>query len=283
MDMVGKQTTQKRGIEMKKKRHLTVIAISAMSMLFLNVTPLHAEELSIEQHKAYFNATYYYLKYPDVAAAFGNNETALLNHYLTYGINEKRRGWPGEGETAQAPIVVVANGSTKSAGASSPTAPANPVYASNQYYTPGTVLATYSTNYTAGIPRETNLQVASSRINGTVLQPGAEFSYSNTILPRTSENGYVAAPVIIGGKYVQGMGGGICQVSSTLYAAMKTAGIPATERHPHSLKPSYIPVGYDATISQGTKDLRFSNPYQQPMRIDSNCADGVITVTLTLN
>ena len=117
------------------------------------------------------------------------------------------------------------------------------------------------------IPRATNVALAAQRINGTVVQPGGSFSFSNTILPRTSANGYVTAPIYVSGKKGTGTGGGVCQVSSTLYAAMVYAGLPATERHAHSLPVDYLPAGLDATIAGSYLDLKFTNTFSQPLLI----------------
>lgn len=86
------------------------------------------------------------------------------------------------------------------------------------------------------------------------------------------------APAIGGNEY----GGGICQVSSTLYAAMCHGLLPAIERHPHSSGVSYLPAGLDATISEGYKDLKFVNPYQESLTILAAADEGILTVTLQL-
>ncbi len=144
------------------------------------------------------------------------------------------------------------------------------------------LLGTYSTNYNANIPRATNVSVAANRINGYVLRPGDIFSFTTVILPRTTANGYVSAPVIVNKEFVPGLGGGICQVSSTLYACMLTCGVPALERHPHSLPVSYIPAGMDATISGTAVDLKFANPYDRPLMISATPDNGRLTVGLWL-
>ncbi len=144
------------------------------------------------------------------------------------------------------------------------------------------LLGTYTTKYNAKIPRATNVALAANRINGVVLNPGDLFSFTTTILPRTPENGYVSAPVIVNKEFVPGIGGGICQVSSTLYACMLTCGVPALERHPHSLPVSYIPAGMDATISGTAVDLKFVNPYNKPLMISASPDNGSLTVGLWL-
>ncbi len=195
---------------------------------------------------AEFNLLYYMKNNEDVKAAFGNNYTAYCKHYLEYGRAEQRTAATAELFTAE----------------------------------PTNELGRYTTYYDTTEERALNVEVAASRINGVVLQPGEKFSFSRTILPRTRANGYGMGPVIIGGKIVRGMGGGICQVSSTLYAAMVMAGVPATERYPHSLRMDYIPRGMDATIAGTAKDLKFVNPYSYPIVITAVTEAGSLTVSL---
>ena len=201
---------------------------------------------------AEFNCLVYMSNYTDLQGKFGNNYTAYCTHYETYG--------KAEGRNAACNINVKeqkAEQSTKS------------------------VIGSYATAYNPNIPRATNVSLAASRINGVVIQPGESFSFSQTILPRTKENGYVEAPIIMNDEFVPGIGGGICQVSSTLYAAMLSAGIPATERHPHSLAVSYIPAGMDATISGNAVDLKFTNIFDKPIQIQASAYEGTLTVTIS--
>ena len=115
-----------------------------------------------------------------------------------------------------------------------------------------------------------------------VVQPGQEFSFSNAFGPRTAANGYVKGPMFVGTQTVLGTGGGICQVSSTAYAAMLQGGIQATERHPHSKPVTYLPAGMDATIASGQKDLKFVNTYGYPIIINaSTTPDGTVTVSFS--
>ena len=139
-----------------------------------------------------------------------------------------------------------------------------------------------TTKFDPRASRATNIAVAASRINGVVIQPGEEFSFNRTILPRTAANGYVEAPIYVSGKHSTGTGGGICQVSSTMYSAMLNGGIPATERHPHSLPVPYLPEGRDATIAGNYYDLRFVNIYNTPLQISAvaDLRTGTVSVTL---
>ena len=100
-------------------------------------------------------------------------------------------------------------------------------------------------------------------------------------MPRTSANGYVTAPIFINKQHGMGIGGGVCQVSSTLYAAMLAAGLPATERHPHSLPVTYIPSGMDATIAGNTLDLKFVNTFNYSIVINAVADNGTLTVSIS--
>lgn len=206
---------------------------------------------------AEFNCLVYRNNYPDLQAAFGNDYRAYCAHYEAYGKAEGRNA-AGDG--------MALSGAADTA--VSAEAAAN------------TLIGSYATAYNPNISRAVNIALASSRINGLVIQPGESFSFNQAILPRTAANGYVKANVIVNKKYVLGIGGGICQVSSTLYAAMLTAGLPATERHPHSLDVGYIPVGMDATISGNALDLRFTNIFDVPIQIQATADQGTLTISL---
>ena len=146
----------------------------------------------------------------------------------------------------------------------------------------GQVIGTYTTEYEDNISRAVNVELAAERINGIEVQPGGKFSFSNTILERTAANGYVNGPVYVKGKEVQGIGGGVCQVSSTLYAAMVDAGLKATERHAHSMPVDYVPQNLDATIAGDYLDLKFTNTFSQTLLIEAQAENGTLTVTLVL-
>ena len=195
-----------------------------------------------------------------VSCAFGNDYRAYCVHYETYG--------KAEGRSASGDGMALAPAGTGDSAAVSAEMPEN------------TLLGSYATAYNPNISRAVNIALAASRINGVVIQPGDSFSFNHTILPRTAANGYVEANVIVNKKYVPGTGGGICQVSSTLYAAMLTAGLPATERHPHSLNVGYIPEGMDATISGNALDLRFTNIFDDPIQIQAAADQGTLTISL---
>lgn len=141
-------------------------------------------------------------------------------------------------------------------------------------------LGSYTTYFSGTAARNNNVRLATSRVNGYELMPGEEFSYDKTILPRTSANGYMAAPVYIGNKVESGLGGGICQPSSTLYGAALYANLEILERHNHSMLVSYMPAGLDATIAQGALDLRLKNNTPYPVKISGSANGGVLTFSI---
>lgn len=119
--------------------------------------------------------------------------------------------------------------------------------------------AEYST-ILADIPDRTeNVRIASAMLNGLIISPHEEISFNSIVGPREINRGYRAAMIISAGKFEPGVGGGICQVSSTLYNTLLLAGLDITERHNHSVRIYYVPLGRDATVVYGSKDLKFVN------------------------
>ena len=139
----------------------------------------------------------------------------------------------------------------------------------------------YTTKYNPRESRARNIELAASLINGTIVLPGGSFSYNDTVGPRTADRGFKMGHMFKGEEIIDGIGGGICQVSTTLYDAMMIAGIPATERHVHSLPVAYVRPNLDATVCWKSIDLRFINPYDYPIAIFAQTTpDGVVTVTI---
>ena len=141
------------------------------------------------------------------------------------------------------------------------------------------LLATFSTNYNAGnTNRTTNLKLAVNKINGTVLLPNEEFSYNTVVGERTINAGYKMAATYSNGAVVDGLGGGICQISSTLYDAVVMANLNITTRRNHQFVTSYVPAGKDATVVWGSQDFKFVNSRKYPIRITATVQGGVATV-----
>lgn len=142
-------------------------------------------------------------------------------------------------------------------------------------------LAKYTTIYDAGNSnRAHNIALAASTINGTILLPGESFSYNGTLGNTTKEKGYKEGGAYIGGKVVQAYGGGICQVSTTLYNAVLYANLEIVERHNHSYAVNYVPAGRDATVAYGGKDFKFKNNRSYPVKIVANAKNGVVSVSI---
>ncbi len=132
------------------------------------------------------------------------------------------------------------------------------------------VIGEFSTRFNAGTTgRSSNLKLGAYSIRGTLLLPGEKFSFNETTGPRVASAGYQEAPVILRGELVPGIGGGICQVSTTLYNAVVRANLNVVERRNHSLPVSYVDLGHDATVAYGAIDLKFENNYEYPVFIES--------------
>ena len=131
------------------------------------------------------------------------------------------------------------------------------------------VLGSFSTSYsTSGSSRSTNVENGTKLINGTLLYPGDTFSMYETVSPFTEENGYFMAGSYLNGKVVESFGGGICQVSSTLYNAVLRAELQVAERHNHSMIVSYVDRSADAAIAGTAKDFKFTNNTEYPVYIE---------------
>lgn len=128
--------------------------------------------------------------------------------------------------------------------------------------------------------RVQNINLGAKAINGALLSPGDIFSFEAVVGNSTREKGYREAPVIMGGKLVPGMGGGLCQVSSTLYNAALLANLAIVERYNHSLAIGYLPLGRDASISIGYADLKFKNTRDHHILIGAELMDGRLTFRL---
>lgn len=143
-----------------------------------------------------------------------------------------------------------------------------------------TTIATYTTTATNNKGRNQNLKLATQAINGTIVNPGQEFSFNETTGPRSTEKGYQPASAYLNGEVVQEPGGGVCQVSSTLYNAVVFAGLKSTERHAHSYEPSYVTPGEDAAVSYWGPDFKFVNNSDYPIAIKASFSDQKVTCSV---
>ena len=153
----------------------------------------------------------------------------------------------------------------------------NTAFAENE----GETLASYTTYFNASeTARSQNIRIAASLINGIIIQPYGEFSFNQTVGRRTQEAGFKQAKIIVNGEYVLGTGGGVCQVSTTLYNAALKSGLTVIEFHPHTLLVSYVPPSRDARVSSQS-DLKFVNPHAFPVKLLAKTFDGGVRVTFT--
>lgn len=138
------------------------------------------------------------------------------------------------------------------------------------------LLSSFSTKYSVrATSRTTNLKLAASKINGTVLMPGETFSYNKVVGARTIAAGYKEAPIYVSGEVVDGLGGGICQITSTLYNAVVYANLNVVERTNHQFVPSYVTASRDATVVYGSLDFKFKNNRNYPIKINCSVSGGI--------
>ncbi|MGR9050428.1 VanW family protein [Halobacillus faecis] len=126
--------------------------------------------------------------------------------------------------------------------------------------------------------RSHNIRLAAEALDSHVVFPGEVFSFNKVVGKRTVEKGYKKAPVIVKGEVSEGIGGGICQLSSTLFNSVDKAGVKILERYSHSKRVPYVPEGRDATVSWYGPDFTFKNPYNQPLLIRSKVYGGQMIV-----
>lgn len=141
-------------------------------------------------------------------------------------------------------------------------------------------LGTFTTWVSGTSDRISNVRLAAEKCDGIILCKGDTFSYNDTLGERTQANGFREAGAYLNGETVQEVGGGICQISSTMYAACLDANLKILERHNHTFASSYIGLGMDATVSWGGPDFRIENDKEYPIKIEASYWDGRATVTI---
>ena len=145
-----------------------------------------------------------------------------------------------------------------------------------------TVLAEFSTTIKSRASnRLNNIQITCSKLNGTTVESGKSFSFCQAVGKATEEKGYKKADVIVDKQVTQALGGGNCQVSSTLYnAILKVSDFKVTERHPHGKKVNYVPEGKDAAVSYGSKDLKFVNNTSNTIKIYASTDNKKVSIKI---
>lgn len=143
------------------------------------------------------------------------------------------------------------------------------------------LLGSYTTDYSLNAAnRNENLRIGSNNVNGKILAPGEVFSMNVELGPQTYANGYKDAGVYVNGKVEQGVGGGVCQVTSTLYNAVIFAELQIVERSPHSMTVGYVPLGRDAAVAGNYKDLKFKNNTDSPVFIEMYAGGGKVVANI---
>ena len=145
-------------------------------------------------------------------------------------------------------------------------------------------IATYSTYYNSGdTTRTQNLKTAVSKVNNIVVPKGEVFSFNQTVGKRTVTAGYETAKVVSDREFVDGLGGGVCQVSSTIFECALRTNAEIVERTCHTLKVGYVPLGGDATVQWNSKDFKFRNTSGADFRIKMACDSGTLTCSIYAN
>jgi vancomycin resistance protein YoaR len=141
------------------------------------------------------------------------------------------------------------------------------------------VVATYSTKFNSGVTgRSKNIELSAQAINNVIVGTQDIFSFNTTVGPSDQAHGYQPAKEVVDGKLVDGIGGGICQTSSTLFNAIDQLGVNYVEKNHHSLSVGYVPKGRDATVSYGGADFRFQNTTGVPLLLKTSVVKGTLTV-----
>ncbi len=145
-------------------------------------------------------------------------------------------------------------------------------------YLPLEVISSYSTYYEDRNDRAYNISLASAALDGLTIDPGQVLSFNHITGPRSKEKGYRKAGVFIGDQVVDDYGGGVCQVSTTLYVALLKAGFEVVEQYNHGMPVSYVPLGLDATVAYDILDLKMMNSLDTPCILKIRAQDGCLTV-----
>lgn len=144
-------------------------------------------------------------------------------------------------------------------------------------------VGSYTTSFNSGLKSRTkNLKLAANAINGYEMGTGGIFSFNKVVGPRTPSRGYEKAIIYVNKEMVEDYGGGICQVSTTLYNAVLNSKLPVVERHIHSLPVPYVPLGKDATVSYGSKDFKFKNNQKRTLVIQTRVDGNKLTTEIYL-
>lgn len=138
----------------------------------------------------------------------------------------------------------------------------------------------YTSYHSSSEERKSNIKLASESLDNFFLDVNQEFSFNGVVGVRSEERGYKKSKIIVNGKFVDGLGGGVCQVSTTLYNAVLLAGLEVTEYHPHTLPVNYIAPSFDAMVNYSSADLRFVNNTNSPLFISSKANESQLVIEI---
>lgn len=215
---------------------------------------------------------------PDLEAMYGEFMVAPVNDSLDmehYNVIPGTYGYHFDLEAASAAVSAAAYGETVTI----PMTFFEPdIYGEGVYFRD--LLGSCDTKHNANENRNNNLRLLCAAIDGTVLQPGEEFSYNTTVGERTAQRGYLPAPAYSGNRLVDAIGGGVCQGSSTLYNCVLIADLEVTNRSCHGGVINYLPLGLDATVNWGTTDFCFRNSSHFPILLKAEVSDGYVRMKI---
>lgn len=155
-----------------------------------------------------------------------------------------------------------------------------PKYNQDHYRRINGVIGKYTTEFkNSGIGRKKNIAISGGSVNGLMIEPGETVSYNMITGPRQRKFGYEEAPIILNGEYIPGVGGGVCQTSTTLYNTLLLADLTIVKRSHHSIPPAYVLKGTDAVVTDGALDLVFRNDFDFPVYFSTYVTDKSITIT----
>ena len=203
----------------------------------------------------------------------GNNTSD--DNKVNYTANKTSSSIPNENNTSNTENSVQPN--------ENPAQPTENSAPQNENQATETVGSEFSTEIkTKSSNRATNIEITCSKLNGTIINAGEEFSFCKSIGVSKESEGYKKADVIVGEKKIKALGGGNCQVSTTLYnAVLNCPDLEVTERHPHGKKVNYVPEGKDAAIAHGSKDFRFKNNSSKKLKIYASSDGASVSIKLT--
>lgn len=214
----------------------------------------------------------FYIPLRYIAEELGYQITYCPDHRIFYLNTAADNNWELECEkTPTAPLTLTVTNKLPLWGSLSDTPAFSPLYGDEKL-----ISGYYTTLIDRSPNRTNNIKIAAQAIDNMIILPGKVFSFNQAVGERTSQKGYREAPTFAGKKVVPGIGGGICQITSTLYNTALLGNFPVIERHPHSLKVAYVAPNLDASVAWPTVDFKFQNHYDFPVKLIVKVVDNYV-------